>query len=334
MLALSVVAGHGAFWHPFFFVVPGAAVVAFFIVSGFYMALVIDETYGTDWRAFMLNRALRLYPAYIVFTVMFGTFLAWRGRLNTDPLALVLDVTLIGQDWLHSLMASHVVTRYGTDDVIHVIPIAQAWSVALELQLYLVAAFCFRSVRGIVAVFAAGVVLKLACKALGITGHPLDISLLPNVLVFFGLGGLGYLVYRRLEVMASRARATIAASLAAALLADCYVFGGFWPAGTPAVGIYGFYVLVAALVPFLFSFTKNSQLDRAIGELSYPVYLAHIMVFAWAAELGVGKWFVLVATLAVSAAVMLLVEYPVGRLRHSIGRTRQRRVFSLGRARS
>jgi peptidoglycan/LPS O-acetylase OafA/YrhL len=41
-----------------------------------------------------------------------------------------------------------------------------------------------------------------------------------------------------------------------------------------------FFMLMAACVPFIFALTKNWAIDRWIGELSYPVYIVHVVVGA------------------------------------------------------
>src|SRR5262245_57884456 len=53
----------------------GQAVFAFFIISGFYMALIINEKYAklpNGTSRFYLNRALRLYPIHWVVLSLFA----------------------------------------------------------------------------------------------------------------------------------------------------------------------------------------------------------------------------------------------------------------------
>ena len=62
LLAFAVLLGHSP-TATFKFIHAGTAVQAFFVVSGFYMALVLDGKY-TDTKLFYSNRLLRLAPAY------------------------------------------------------------------------------------------------------------------------------------------------------------------------------------------------------------------------------------------------------------------------------
>jgi peptidoglycan/LPS O-acetylase OafA/YrhL len=40
------------------------------------------------------------------------------------------------------------------------------------------------------------------------------------------------------------------------------------------------YILISLGIAFLFKLTKDSSLDANIGELSYPIYMCHILVIA------------------------------------------------------
>ena len=78
LLALSVVAAHGAVIWKFNLVGGQIAVQAFYIISGFYMSLIINEKYigkNNSYKLFITNRFLRLYPIY--WTVFLGTILTW-----------------------------------------------------------------------------------------------------------------------------------------------------------------------------------------------------------------------------------------------------------------
>ena len=42
--------------------------------------------------------------------------------------------------------------------------------------------------------------------------------------------------------------------------------------------MYSFYILALITIPFLFQFSNASKIDNWIGELSYPIYVSHILV--------------------------------------------------------
>lgn len=270
ILAFSVVAGHGPFFTPFFFINASAAVICFFMISGFYMALVLNEKYDNRTE-FFVARLWRLYPAYYIFTALYAMLWIYDGKIF-DPLAMIFSVSLIGQEW-YDLFVIPGIDPQGK------IPIAQAWSVAVELELYLLAAFMFTKARGIVVVFVAGLLLRIVLQSLGYAETPLGAWLFFNVVVFFGAGGIGYLIYRKIKNWPYRAY--IAISLLAVLAIYCYKFDRFvaLEARGPELRLMPFYAAFAIAIPFVFSITKNWQWDRALGELSYPIYLSHIMLF-------------------------------------------------------
>src|SRR6185295_8258209 len=98
-------------------------------------------------------------------------------------------------------------------------------------------------------------------------------------------------------------------------------------------------MLMAACVPFIFALTKNWAIDRWIGELSYPVYIVHVVFGAVLAKamsvpLGAGLdhlddvkgWQLLLATIPVAIAIRLLIEQPIDRLRQRMHERRAHRV--------
>lgn len=77
LLALSVVIGHTSPIFGIRLVSGAAAVETFFMISGFYMALVINEKYFAEGQAlkssyklFIEARAMRLYPLYALILVL------------------------------------------------------------------------------------------------------------------------------------------------------------------------------------------------------------------------------------------------------------------------
>lgn len=79
---------------------------------------------------------------------------------------------------------------------------------------------------------------------------------------------------------------------------------------TSAWGALPLYLAFLAALPFAFHETRNSAIDRWIGELSYPVYLTHLMVLALCGQQAVPA---IVYTLCLSAAIGVLMHYGVER---------------------
>jgi peptidoglycan/LPS O-acetylase OafA/YrhL len=78
-------------------------------------------------------------------------------------------------------------------------------------------------------------------------------------------------------------------------------------------------VILYFTLPAVFEFTKDSRIDRNIGEFSYPIYLTHIMVgyfFEPAQRLWDGM-LLLVLSIAASAPLVYFVELPLERWRNN-----------------
>src|SRR5581483_5970412 len=96
-------------WHlqaaPFHLLHGSVAVVCFFVISGFYMAMVLTEKYDSCGQ-FYLARLVRLYPAYIAMLV---ALVAWYWLRIPDffsprsPFLWMMNLFVFGQD-LYELM--------------------------------------------------------------------------------------------------------------------------------------------------------------------------------------------------------------------------------------
>ncbi|MDO1558679.1 acyltransferase [Brevundimonas sp. 2R-24] len=345
-LALAVLLAHlpGA---PFTFVHGGLAVQAFFIISGFYMALVLDGKYA-DRGLFYSNRLLRLAPSYLAMMVVCAIGLFGFGVSVTatpevfmtafsDPATAVVmafeNVFVVGQELLFWL-------RIGPDggliyDPSGALPsetntlawqallVPQSWSLSMELMFYAMAPFLAR-MR-----WTTLLVIALASVALRFAGHllPLDYPLwssrlFPTALFMFLMGMLAH----RALPWASKAPRWMGAVLGLALVAGLVLM--------PLTGLRGeaarwlVYVGVAVVTPFAFNAFKAVKWDRWIGELSYPLYLCHLFVIALALTVTPEQAVpvAIVGSIAMSVLLVMLIEQPVDRWRQA---RVQRRLATL-----
>jgi peptidoglycan/LPS O-acetylase OafA/YrhL len=97
------------------------AVEIFFIVSGFYIALILDKSYSTK-IGFYKNRILRLYPIYYIIcglAVMQAIFSpSLRESLISFPakaltFGTIVNSTFLGSDWLMFLQWHNGNLRFG-----------------------------------------------------------------------------------------------------------------------------------------------------------------------------------------------------------------------------
>src|SRR5262245_33449300 len=84
MLALSVLLAHVGGIGGYAITGGPLAVQAFFVISGFYMALVLNERYDRPElnRTFYVNRALRIYSLYAVFLLLSLGVFVWVQQID------------------------------------------------------------------------------------------------------------------------------------------------------------------------------------------------------------------------------------------------------------
>jgi len=361
ILALLVVGSH---LHAF----GGAtfAVKSFFIISGFYMALVIDTRYyALPVSSFYTSRLLRLLPLYWVVGLLtllaeivlvprgqyfdkLASPLAYNGGLDISslpfPLILYIGVslaTMLGLDtglWLGFDRVGGALSLApdfapGATSVMALNPVPQGWTIGLELLFYALAPFIVRrSIWLIGTLCLFSLAFRLALMALGFSGEPWNRTLFPSELIYFLLGVLGYRLYVVLPRLKLPQHAQ--STLALAVLAISIIY---WPVehfirGSLIWQVWNTvpYLLIAAGIPFLFKLTKDNALDANIGELSYPIYMCHVLIIGligWsplndAPFIGSG-WprYIFTIALVIAAAFVLdrLIVLPIDKLRVRFG---------------
>jgi len=321
ILALSVAYGHLAI--PLSFPTSDIAVQSFYVISGFYMALVLNEKYGPGaYWLFVSNRLLRLWPAYIVVLVLsLAVADNWKAIGALDWSSVIFfaasQIAIVGQDLYLFLFVNHGTLAF-TAHYLEVsaplytfAPIPQAWTLGLEIYFYLLAPLLVR--RGpifIAAMIAASLALRMALQwSFGFSGNPWSYRFFPSEIALFLAGSLGYYVYASKDE-AQRAQAKTLLSMAAALLFVCLAINK-WD-GLERIASLSLLAAVVVGVPELFERTKNVAWDKYLGELSYPLYICHFL-FGWIVLPNTlpGVYLALVLSLAMSIALYHLVDRPV-----------------------
>jgi peptidoglycan/LPS O-acetylase OafA/YrhL len=172
-----------------------------------------------------------------------------------------------------------------------------------------------RSVATMAFVLLASLILRLTLQfAFGLSGDPWSYRFFPSELAVFLLGAVGYRVHKSFDSGFDRAAfgllALLAVCVAAALLINRWH-------GLARVASVGALLIVFLAIPVLFRTTRDSKLDRYLGELSYPIYIGHLWVI-WL--IGMGLTFdsgflhlavVTVLTVLFAVALYAFVDRPV-----------------------
>jgi len=348
LLAVSVVLVHTRGCFGFRPLGAAEAVQAFYMISGFYMAMILTEKYRGpgSYRLFLSNRFLRIYPIYWI-TALLSIF-AWMAcyvlTAQAGPLAARASVSLpgcaalglvnaviFGQD--ATLFAG--VDAYGrlhltsncwssNPPVSEFLLVPQAWSLGVELLFYLCAPLLVRrSPRNIASILLASLLLRcFLYHQLGWTHDPWTYRFFPTEIAFFLAGSLAYKLYCRIRTRTISRRWIVPGLALFFVTCLVYQFVPAWGGGGIVIKQWVFYVVVWAAIPWLFAASKDSRIDRYLGELSYPLYLVHFLA-VWflppiLLRVGIaqgGPLWVLAASLGLSVGLIHFVSNPVERIR-------------------
>jgi peptidoglycan/LPS O-acetylase OafA/YrhL len=302
LLAVFVVVEHAPLFGTLKLMPGDIAVEIFFMLSGFYMALVLDTKYGarswTEIRVFYASRFWRLWPTFILTTLAAHAWWLFHYlRLGHEPLSAgpILEwsdpwfaaavrfsnLVMIGQDvpsWFHVSQAHGVHLTFGPPRTLpdgslwvgYARRIGQAWSIGTEVWFYFAAPFLMRARTAVLAtIAAAGLALRYSMETHGLVAYFFFPAQLPLFLA-------GAMMYRLRGRTALRHPALAALPMIAITL--CTIACIEWSSGAQFRWLV--YFLVGTGLPALFLQTKDWRADRSIGELSYPIYIVHLLVLA------------------------------------------------------
>jgi peptidoglycan/LPS O-acetylase OafA/YrhL len=261
------------------------AVFAFYALSGYLMTRILHERYGFTPRgitAFLINRVLRLWPAYLV--VIAGTALALRFLpLQNFFFSLVPPRSLLGQ------VTNLTILGQVGFDFTYLIPLPRlaptSWSLSIELFCYCLLGFYFgktpRRLIALAAVGAAGTLLS--------TGHCwLDPSpyygtycfqnrygVLQAGVIPFATGGLVYFY----DAVLRRLPADVWPWLVAGLI-GCELLVGLNEFASVTIGPFLGVVAMTAILVARPPVSRPSPLVDFIGRASYHLFIAHMSIGA------------------------------------------------------
>jgi peptidoglycan/LPS O-acetylase OafA/YrhL len=309
MVALSHVGVTAAGYNP-----GPVAVISFYLISGYVTAglLANPRLRAVDYYG---ERALRLLPSYAGALVI--AVAIWQLAKPAD--VYFLQGVPGWLDWVSNLTIVPLnFYRWSGQDHFTLIP--PAWSLAAEMQFYVLAPFIIRA-RSLprIAILVASIGVWLIAQAGYLQTDWWGYRLAPGMLFVFILGA-GIFRSERLLPGAVWLVATIV------LIA----LGMAWVKIQPfnvesSVGLLLGIPMLAAL-----SRLPRRRWDDVVGRLAYPMFLLHFPIMWLFAGLGYGPAYLLstpsmmvawlVGTLIASWLLFLITEAPLMRLRHSLRR--------------
>lgn len=337
-----------------FFVGSYTAVEAFFLISGFYMSLILTQRY-LDVVNFYKSRVLRLFPAYwiaiataviayFIFYHFFGTStLASDGatRLGDAPILIAIwyifsTVLLFGTD-------IGFFFTWGSLPAVFSHPIPPSWTLSLELMFYAICPWIIRKPTSIILlIIGVTLALRVGFYVYGFDTDPWHARFFPFELAYFLVGIIIQRIYSRYRHLLDkfgfwRSVGYFASGITFLLAASFYPLANHFP-GPEMYGLKDyawsifFLAVMAIALPTIFHVTKANSLDRYIGEYSYPIYLFH---YIWV-EIFIGadlaqNWglspvlAVAMPTLALSILVVHFVQKPIDEYRQRFAISEQSR---------
>ena len=305
LLAISVVLAHSSPIFGIKLVGGQVAVQAFYMISGFYMTLVLNEKYvgaNKSYKLFITNRLLRLWPVYwtvLVVSIILSLFIyndpassiitpfhllsKFGANMSVSTLffLVISNLLTLFQDWILFLgLNTETGGFFFTENFRNTNPllyrfmfVPQAWTVGVEISFYLIAPFIVRrKIRSIILLVLGSALLRISLMMSGFDYDPWTYRFFPTELLFFLLGTISYHLYIVLKNK----------KISNVFLYTVYVMIIF------VTFLYGFveidyqipiYLLLFFIsIPFVFMLSKHWKIDRYIGELSYPIYISHMLV--------------------------------------------------------
>ncbi|NCO00447.1 MAG: acyltransferase [Epsilonproteobacteria bacterium] len=285
------------------------AVELFFIISGFYMSLILSEKYNTPDKIviFYKNRFLKLFPIYwtililsisffVIIYITFGKSDIVKNISNSlDNLnnlgiysiyIFMSNIFLLGEDLLMFLGFNGdtiIFTKSFSDTKIPLhqfVIVPQSWTLSLEIMFYLIAPFIARkSIKLVIFLFSISVLIKLNLWITGYSNDPWSYRFILSELAFFFIGMIMYKVYKLgFYTKVIENKKLFFFGLISFILSGYFYYDFKTILDFNGIDTFKYmiYLLFVLFLPLLFVKTKSNKIDRYIGELSYPVYIVHI----------------------------------------------------------
>lgn len=296
------------------------AVLVFFALSGFIISEAAEISYQGRPAAFLVNRALRIVPPFLAAltaTVLIDAALAaTAGLVSLDPVEWPIPPDVFS--W-RNILWNYVSFLPGVQarDISYPF-IVIIWTVRVEVLFYLVFALCLFLAarwRNRALAFAAAGLPTVLLVALQAVGRAPAIFMNAPYFIF------GIAVYESLR--GGRTARAIAAGAALAMLLG-------YPARLPDVPIPAavlaiqYAIQITLFLAFWLLCTARPpiprRVDQFLGDLSYPVYLNHLVIGVVFKSLvpvpGIVSFLTAIGlSLCFSYAMYLLIEPPLRRLR-------------------
>jgi peptidoglycan/LPS O-acetylase OafA/YrhL len=250
----------------------GYAVMYFYIISGFLVGYALRNKYPASAEGsitFYKNRFIRIFSLYWPTAFLVLAFIPESREifLRNTLIDKFTNIFLLGADW--NVGFSHYPER---NDAAVILQLYQSWTLGAELTFYMLAPWILRSHRLSIGFFVLSAVIRAAIVyKLGFS-EAWTYRFFPATFLFFLLGHLAGVFAEYFAQFKKPSTGIVLITLAVFFL----VFPSYtdWDAPRFWLSIFTF----AFTLPSLFAWTKDNKMLNFLGDLSFPVYLLHLVI--------------------------------------------------------
>lgn len=310
ILAMFVVIAHLSEGVPFLSHWGIFAVFGFYLISGYLITTILNETYFFRFSAFLTNRFLRLFPIYYA-VVLVSAF-----TIYVAPNANAFHPAWSPQFRLVDFGGNGLIFPFEFYDAsFRVIP--PAWSIAVELINYfllwlLVARNRTMAISALLITLIYHIISLSTGADWGRRYFPFYAALLP-----FAIGACIYFFQSHLNLLSSEVIKRISV-FSFILWIINLVFCGFVTVPGGSLFDVFFYTNLSFLTVFIYTTTHptintlKTRIGKILGDLAYPIFLTHWIVgFAMSQLVGERRGLTL---LAASLIPILIVSFALSAL--------------------
>lgn len=326
------------------------SVQCFYIISGFYMTLVLNEKYTshTTNLVFYTNRILKIYPIYFVVLIALigwaalvyhlgypGTFSfyhdLWPLPLGTLLYLIYINVFLVGFDSVFYFGINNSGRMFFTKDINKQTPYlvqftfnSFAWTISVELLFYLIAPFILRKKIILpLIILVVSLLVRFYLIYIGLNYSPWNYMFFPSQIMFFMSGVISYHIYKKVN---SNKPSKLYLIPFLVFIITIVFYRQFFNDSYMKQAL--LFILEIISIPYIFILTKSSKFDRFLGNLSFPIYICQSLVL----KITIAKAFPKFISYGVTSLILtILLSILLDRfIARPIERYRQRRVLRAG----
>lgn len=297
----------------------GSGVQLFFVISGFVITASMDRAlhYGDGISGFLLRRAAKLLPLYVLFIHLHIAFFLLWSRIEPDPTFYRNSVTSDNLNWSNYL--AHILFLQGFLSSYMNTLLDGGWSIVCEVYFYILMPFALyritKNVKSAIWTLGGGLVLSMGFsmlfgKQLGTFGYYAFPVQLPCFI-------MGIVCYRAREHVVPALSPQVQIAIAGLMT---LLFLGFTRLEGAPLGGHVVMSLFFAVALFLLRVRSGAGLAGVmqwIGRQSYALFLIHILVLkiAYSTVLAYGLpggfWTGLAINLALSLIGSLFLSWAI-----------------------